>query len=190
MTDTGREALTRAFGLLIDQAHGLLPYAPIYALLMPGLWLAFRDGRSTMKELALVAAAYLVPVLLPFVNPHGWAGGWSPAARFLVPIAPLMMLLAFEYLRRLALRRVPHAVVALAAVQMAANALYWSHPKLLWNDVTSDSALAVFLSLGSNLARWLPAWHAPTTYTVFVSVVFTAAWIVLSGQAVASIAKE
>ena len=151
ITGTGEEAVTRAFGLLTDQAHGLLPYAPIYALLLPGVWLAFRDDRGTMKELAFLAAAYLVPVLLPFVNPHGWEGGWSPAARFLVPIAPLMVLLAFEYLRRLPLHRVPRAVVALAAMQVAANALYWSHPKLLWNDVASESALAVFLSFGTTL---------------------------------------
>jgi hypothetical protein len=74
-------------GLLLDQEFGLLVYAPVLVLSLPGLVLLFRRDRRL--GLALVAAVAVV--LLTAGTWHMWRGGFNPPARFLVPIAPLLV---------------------------------------------------------------------------------------------------
>jgi hypothetical protein len=186
------EVLVRVFGLLVDQEHGLLTYAPVYLLALPAWRLMRRTRPREWTDVTLLMAAYLVPVILPALNRHGWSGGWSPAARFLVPIAPLLIVMVFEYVRQLprptfaaplTRRAFAGLLVALVAVQIALDLLYWSRPKLLWNDGTGTGALPAFLSTpGFDLAAWLPSWHQPTTYTWVISVVFVTAWLWRSGK--------
>jgi hypothetical protein len=178
------EVVTRVFGLLIDQEHGLLAYAPVYLLILPGVLITRRINRQRFRDACVLVAAYLVPVLLPAVNKHGWDGGWSPAARFLVPITPILIVLAFGYVARL--KRVPSVLVVLFLAQVVLDLVYWSHPKLLWNLGTGKSALAEFLSPpGFHLADWLPCWHMPSLYTVGVSFLAVTVWIAVSVRAVA-----
>ena len=173
------ELLTRTFGLVFDQEHGLLPYAPIYLLALPGLLLVRTEDRATFRRALVLLLAYLVPVLLPGVNKHGWSGGWSPAARFLVPIAPVLVVLSCRYVARLS--RVPVAVTVLAVIQIALNLVYWSRPKVLWNLGTGRSALATWLSTSHlQLSDWLPSWHVPSLASVVASVAATMVWIVVS----------
>jgi hypothetical protein len=80
----------RIMGLLFDQAHGLLTYAPLYLTLLPGSILLWRTSRRRCAELLMLIAGYIIPVAIPALNAHGWQGGWAPAARFLVPISPLL----------------------------------------------------------------------------------------------------
>jgi hypothetical protein len=70
-------------GLWMDRQSGLVAYAPIYWL-VPVCWLL--TWRRTWP--------YLVPVLLlylPMASFVEWWGGFSPAARYLVPTAPLCL---------------------------------------------------------------------------------------------------
>ena len=131
------ESGRRLAGMLLDQEFGLLPYAPVYALVLPGLIVLARRRPALASPIAIAAGAYLAAVLLPFVNVHGWTGGWSPAARFLVPVAPLLALslpAGFAAMAR------PLAI-ALVALQVGLNAWFWQHPKDLWND--GDGVAAV-----------------------------------------------
>ncbi len=74
-------------GLLLDQEFGLLVYAPVLALALPGFaWLFRRD-----RGLALAALAAIAAVVLTAGSWHMWRGGFNPPARFLVPIAPLLV---------------------------------------------------------------------------------------------------
>ncbi|HSD28758.1 MAG TPA: hypothetical protein VLL75_15755 [Vicinamibacteria bacterium] len=74
-------------GLLLDQEFGLLVYAPVLALALPGfVWLWRRDLR-----LALAAILAVLAVLLTAGTWHMWRGGFNPPARFLVPVAPLLV---------------------------------------------------------------------------------------------------
>jgi hypothetical protein len=179
---------TRAGGLLFDQEHGLLLYAPVYLLALPGALVLRRTCRRAFDVALLVAAGYLIPVLLPFVNPNGWSGGWSPAARFLVPIAPLLAVLAFSVTGRA--RALPTGVAVLVLIQGALDAFFWSHPKLLWNDGTGRSAAAEFFSRAGDVGAWLPSWHFPTTYGVVSSLIALIAWIVVSERVAAVIARS
>ena len=74
-------------GLLLDQEFGLLVYAPLLALALPGLFFWFRRDRR--GALAIGAAA--LAVMLTAGAWHMWRGGFNPPGRFLVPIAPLLL---------------------------------------------------------------------------------------------------
>ena len=145
----GREIFVRATGLLFDREYGLLAYAPIYCLAIPGLVVLLRNAPTLYRNTAIVVGCYLLPVLLPVTNLHGWSGGWSPAARFLLPIVPLLFLPVYAFWAHGA--RVGKGIATvLLALQIAINAFVWQYPKTLWND--GDGVAA------APFTRWLPTW--------------------------------
>jgi hypothetical protein len=73
-------------GLLLDQEFGLLVYAPVFALAVPGLvFLWRRDRRQGVVVLALILVT-----LLTAGTWHMWRGGFNPPARLLVPVIPAL----------------------------------------------------------------------------------------------------
>jgi hypothetical protein len=159
LATTLHDAFIRFTGLLVDREHGLLAYAPVYLLAAAGCFVLGRGRTNLWTDVGLVLAAYLIPVLLPQTNLHGWRGGWSPAARFLVPVVPLLCLAAYAYVL-VGSRRV---VLTLVAMQVAVSAYVWQYPKTLWNEGDGHAAFAG--------AQWLPTWAAPS----FIQVVLFAA---------------
>ncbi|MEE8218810.1 MAG: hypothetical protein V3S03_07560 [Vicinamibacteria bacterium] len=81
--DTLREGLP---GLLLDQEFGLLVYAPIFALAVPGLVALWRRDRAQ----AVAAVALVAVVVLTAGSWHMWRGGFNPPGRFLVPIVAVL----------------------------------------------------------------------------------------------------
>jgi hypothetical protein len=82
-------ALARVIPLLWGGYRGLLFYAPILALAIPG-WLVLanrRDWGMTVVSVATVIAIFLVNLSYP-----EWTGGWSTGPRLLVPLLPFAML--------------------------------------------------------------------------------------------------
>ncbi len=137
------ETATRLLGLLFDQRHGLVPQAPA-ALLAPAGWLLLRRREPRLAAWMLgLTAAYLAFVLCPLTNVHGWRGGFSPAARFLVPVAPLFGVCVVE--AACSSRRGFWMGAPLLAAQVLVAAGFWSHPMLSWAE-------------GPGLANWLEAW--------------------------------
>jgi hypothetical protein len=83
-------------GLLLDQEFGLLVFAPVFALALPGLSLiGRRERRGAAVAWALVAVA-----LLTASSWHMWRGGWNPPARFLVPLVPVLAVAVASALAR------------------------------------------------------------------------------------------
>ena len=80
----------RSLAWIWDREFGIVTYAPIYLLTLPGLLFLVRQHRSLAVDIGVVVIIYIAAIAIPIVNPYGWTGGWSPAARFLVPIAPLL----------------------------------------------------------------------------------------------------
>ena len=74
-------------GLLLDQEFGLLVYAPVLALALPGFVFLFRQDRW----LALWAGLSVAAVALTAASWPMWRGGFNPPGRFLVPVAPLLL---------------------------------------------------------------------------------------------------
>ena len=73
-------------GLFLDQEFGLLVYAPVLVLALPGLVLLLRKDR----RLGLTALCAVGAVVLTAGSWHMWRGGFNPPGRFLVPIVPLL----------------------------------------------------------------------------------------------------
>ena len=94
-------------GLFLDRAFGLLPAAPLLAIAFAGVGAALREPRS--RALLAVALAYLVPTSL-----LDWTGGFSPQARYLAPLLPIVVLVL-----AVAIDRAPR-VLRLVAVPLAA----------------------------------------------------------------------
>ncbi|HLA79060.1 MAG TPA: hypothetical protein VJU18_15895 [Vicinamibacteria bacterium] len=170
------EAASRLLALSFDQEHGLLTFGPIHLLLLAGVIVVWREGRGTALRTILPVGAYLVFVALPMTNVHGWRGGWSPAARFLVPIMPWVALLGFRAVA--ALPRWPLGLRALVAVQCALNAYLWQHPRLLWNNGDGTSELLARFSIGSwKVAEWVPSWETFTPTDAVRVGVLVALWV-------------
>ena len=151
------EASNRVLGLLFDQSHGLIFAAPIFLLLPLGWARLWRRDRAFALQIAVVVLAYLVPVAIPAINPHGWRGGWAPAARFLVPIVPLLTIVAFSAVAPRP--RAPMWVVALIVIQVGIDAVVWQRPRLLWNEGEKPHASALYSYLDGGSGRitsWLP----------------------------------
>jgi hypothetical protein len=73
-------------GLLLDQEFGLLVYAPIFVLAVPGLGRLWRRDRRC----AAAAASLTLATLLTAGSWPMWRGGWNPPARFLLPVVPAL----------------------------------------------------------------------------------------------------
>ena len=146
---TAREAAVRLAGLTIDQEFGLLPYAPVLILVPLGL-ATMRDRRSAMA-IVFISVCYIALILWPVTNVHGWIGGWSPAARFMVPIVPLLALA----LPSASVHTPRVLLAALFALQIGIDGYMWQNPKNLWND--ADGIAAVCTRGGLTVCKWLPS---------------------------------
>jgi hypothetical protein len=90
-------------------------------------------------------------IICPVTNVHGWTGGWSPAARFLTPLTPLLGLFLLAGLRTL-----PKAIaIAAIALQTGISAYLWQNPKMLWND--GGGRAAICATVGDRVCGWLPS---------------------------------
>jgi len=85
----GRPDWSRLDDLLVRPARGLLWYAPIVLLTLPGL-VAMVARR--MVGMAAVCAATMAAVILVNLSYPEWSGGWSTGPRLLVPLLPFAML--------------------------------------------------------------------------------------------------
>ncbi len=83
------ESLAGSLGVLVDQQYGLLFWAPIMLLVPLGFIRCLRRAREEALLIAVIIAATAGPGIL-----HQWWAGWSPGARFLVPVTGHLALLA------------------------------------------------------------------------------------------------
>jgi hypothetical protein len=169
-----REVFVRATGLLFDREYGLLAYAPIYCLAAPGMVVLFQNAASSIpRNTAVVIVCYQLPVLLPVTNVHGWSGGWSPAARFLVPVAPLLWVAVYAFWAHGA-RTGRALATGLVAAQVAIDLFVWQFPKTLWNDGNGISA--------APFTRWLPTWFSGDATLLFAVALALFAAFALAGS--------
>jgi hypothetical protein len=110
-----------ALGLVFDRERGLVGYAPIY-LLLPLCWaLAWRNAWQLLLPIGLL--------FLPMAMFIDWPAGFSPAARYLVPLMPLLALPAVRASDHALVRR---ASVPLLLFQAIIVATLWQYPRALW----------------------------------------------------------
>jgi hypothetical protein len=144
-------AANRFAGLLLDQEFGLLIYAPLFVLAIVGYVVLARTRPRVAGAAGAIIGCYLLTIVLPAINVQGWTGGWSPAARFLAPVVPLLGLGVAA-----ALPVLPRAlIVVMVALQVMIDAYAWQHPKNLWND--GDGVAAVCARGGMRGCSYLPS---------------------------------
>ncbi len=131
-------------GLFLDQEFGLLVYAPVLALALPGLVLLVkRDRRQGWAALVAVAAVVAVASSWPM-----WRGGFNPPGRFLVPIAPVLVVAAALVLER---RGVTAGAALLAGWSVWAGIAGGLDPALVHRD--RDETAPLFRQL-SGAREW------------------------------------
>jgi hypothetical protein len=74
-------------GTVFDQEAGFIPNFPIFLLVLPGI--LFAASRSWLSLHVHVTAA-VVPYTLMVCSFPAWAGAWSPPARFMVVVLPML----------------------------------------------------------------------------------------------------
>jgi hypothetical protein len=80
---------SKAVPLLWGGYRGLLFYAPVVAMSLPG-WVVLASRR--LWGMALVSALVVASVFLVNLSYPEWTGGWSVGPRLLVPLLPFAML--------------------------------------------------------------------------------------------------
>jgi hypothetical protein len=133
------------FGTFLDRENGLLWWAPAYGLLPAAWWLGDRANR--------IWAVPIVALVLPGAAHDQWWGGFSPAARFLVPAAPIVcVLFAPAMIRSVRLRAM---TIALLLAQFAIAGYGWQRPRLFWPRGDADNR--ILAALAPRLAVWAPS---------------------------------
>lgn len=137
-------------GLFVDGAYGLLPFAPVFLLALAGLP-ALRRRRHW--PLAAAALGLLLPVL-------GWRNWWgfSPPARFVVPLVPVLALALALRLAEAPARGLARWRLPLAAAGLALALLMFAAPREMQMVTGRDGPPAVFESLAGSVSpsRYLP----------------------------------
>ncbi len=82
--------LRGAFGLLFDRSFGLLVYAPVYTLAVPGTVALVAWGRRSNRGLVAWMALVSLPYLFLIAAFEHWSGIWNAPARYLTTFVPLL----------------------------------------------------------------------------------------------------
>ncbi len=136
-------------GLFFDQEFGLLAYAPLFVLAIPGLLRLARDhARLALAIVGLAAIVVLTAGAWPM-----WRGGFNPPARFLVPLVPGLALAVAVRLKR----RVTAGAALLAGWSVWTGLAGAAAPHLVHRDRDGTAPLFRTFSGAEEWTRLLPA---------------------------------
>jgi hypothetical protein len=153
---------TGALGLLFDRQAGIAAFTPLFWVVPIAFVLTLRRTWDLLIPFALVyvpAAAFVI----------GWWAGFSPAARYLVPTVPLLVIPVAIAVRHAFVRNI--ATVLLAA-QMIVNAIVWQKPRWLWPGTDSNQMLDALGPVGQIYAPLVPPIKNGLTAQAVVPVLF------------------
>jgi hypothetical protein len=163
-------------GLFFDRQFGLLPYAPAYAVAPFGCAALWRLGARRAATIGLPFLLYA-----GFVACFSyWYGAFSPPARMLVPVLPLLVApLAAGFARSLLARVVGLTLLALTA---AMAKLLVDVPRLRYNLPTGSSAALEYLSQlwDRDVTAWLPSFIHPEPASYLWTAIALTALVALS----------
>ncbi len=143
--------LMRLLGYLFDQRAGVFVIAPVYILLLPGLFLL---ARRSKKEIFLLAGLFSVFWAFCSLIYFYW-GGHSPPAR---PLLPVLWILALFMAGAFAFSRDHAALVVrnvLVAIGFFMTAIFIRNPSLLFHESLTNPRSSISLGMTSHfLARF------------------------------------
>jgi hypothetical protein len=116
-------------------------------------------------------------LFLPMSAFDEWWGGFSPAARYLVPLIPVCAVCLARGLQR---RRILWALAALAVPQVVIDAVAWQRPRLLWPQDTGSNVLLDRLGwFGTQMQRLLPDVRHGASVSQLVGILLVLALVTL-----------
>ena len=142
-------------GLLIDQQHGVITTAPVYAIAIAGMWPLFRLRRRLAIELLLIVVPYLVAVSTYAM----WWGGTSAPARFIVAILPLAALPVAYAWARVRWLRIPALMMLLVAIVLVVARLLVEDGRFIFNSRGAFDPTIEWLARHVALTLALPSLH-------------------------------
>ena len=152
----------------LDRVWGLFPHSPIYLLSLAGLGLAWRRRAGVGWILALIAA-----MAVPAAGHGFWAGGSTPG-RYLVAIAPVLLLFVADTMAAWCNRRIfVAAIIVLSLASLETGIRYNLNlakgvGPLVAKEFSGWRFNLLFPSLGAG------SWTASST-----DLVLLAAWIII-----------
>ena len=155
-------------GLWIDRQSGLLAYAPLYWILPACVMLTWRRCWPFLIPFVLLylpAAAFVT----------GWWAGFAPAARYLVPAMPLLLV---PFAAALEHRIIQVLSVGLCVPQLVIDAVVWQRPRLLWPPPEGNPVMGLLAAPG-RAYEWLlpPLQHEGLT---IFALALAALWLAAS----------
>lgn len=169
-------------GLFVDGAYGLLPYAPVFLLALAGLPLVLGRAGRERWAFALAGLGVILPVL-------GWRNWWgfSPPARFTIPLVPVLAVAIAARLSAAPGRGLARWRWGLVAAGLGLALLMFAEPwamrmvngrdgppqvlELLAGEVSLSRYLPFVSSRAGSLA---PPWEPPASEARVVAVWITA----------------
>ena len=142
-------------GLLIDQQHGVITTAPIYALAVAGMWPLFRERRRLAIELLVIAVPYVVAVSSYAM----WWGGTSAPARLVAAILPLAALPIACVWARVRWLRVPALLFLLVGSALVVPRVLVESGRFIFNSRNAFDPMVEWLARHVDLALALPSLH-------------------------------
>ena len=138
---------TGGLGLLFDRERGLFSYAPVYLIAPAAFALSWRRSWPLVVPIALL---YVPASAFVF-----WHAGFSPAARFLLPLTPLVALAVVRAASSQVIRLVSAPLVV---VQAAILITVVTHPRVLWpKGMATNPALERIPVVGPAYQAALPS---------------------------------
>lgn len=158
--------LERLGGFLFDPAFGLIPFAPVWLLVIPGIAWMFRVDRPRTA----VLLAVFVPYLMFAAARQEWYGGWAPPVRYALvslPLAASALAAALLHRRRLGARVL---WPPLAGLSIALGALWTAAPGWTFNFANGSAIWLDRLTQLTNVdwMLWAPSATRPTAATWLV----------------------
>lgn len=142
------------FGLLFDQETGLFIFSPYFIFIVPGLLLMFRRPGQALPLVVLIAAVY-VPCAGFYMQ---WRGAWSPVARYMTALVPLLLVPLATALRALKRPLQRCAFLFLAGVSGLWTYLFMQNPE---QSLMTRGGINSFFEQTGNLVdvtRYFPAY--------------------------------
>lgn len=140
-----------AWGLMIDQEYGWLPYTPVFALSFLGLWAFWLRDRAFFWFSLLPALVYIAPVTLF----HEWWSSMAPN-RYVVCLTPMFAIWALEVWRSWGSKLVFQALAAASITWALCLAIV---PWFCWSKQNGENwpLRIVGMAVHRDLAQWFPS---------------------------------
>jgi hypothetical protein len=168
------------FGLALDQECGLWFHFPVFALIPAGLWLVFQSKSPFKVGVPLLFLFYYLAMSF-YENI-----GETPAARFMVGMTPLLLVLIYPVVAKAMKREYwNYAVIFLVAVGAAVNWILAAVPWMRYNKLAGENWILKIAGglVHIPLTRWEPSFNlspvGPRSY--ILSIFWMAVTAALTG---------